>query len=233
MAERRTSGDILMKGVKDKLRNARTLAPSVPYELHHFCDYLAEVSNDEIVPMGMMILLTCALEDLKQEKCGFAVKTEFPKVLAEEKYQVFLYLKWFPVIVDSFGDDKFSEEFRTLFEEFIGKPQPRVGKATVEYEVIVDSDGRIDISHKDKAEVLAALYNGSHPHGMGFLQYNAKPMTVEEAREILAETMDFDYLYGRVMKISLRSNLINVFGYDRDNGQGAAKRAISTCPNIS
>lgn len=85
----------------------------------------------------------------------------------------------------------------------------------------------IDITGLDKAEVLAALFNGSKQQGMGFLdERGAVDMTADQARDILKQTVDFDYLYGRIMKISLRDNQLNAWLYDRDNGQGAAEAII-------
>jgi len=79
----------------------------------------------------------------------------------------------------------------------------------------------------DKGMVLAALYNASHPQGMGLLHYDPKPMTVEEANELLKLDTYFDYLKGRVMKVNLSSNdSFNECLYDRDNGTGAAETAI-------
>lgn len=219
-----------MKDIKQKLANTRELAPSVPYELHDFCSYLSKVTNPDLVPSGLIILLMCGLDDIRKEKCGFATKVEFPKKLKEEKMEIILYISWFPLIVDSFGDEEFANEFRELFERAFCKPQPKA-IAKGQFEVKVLEDGRIDISKKDKAEVLAALYNASHPHGYGFLQFDAKPMTEEEARKILSETDCFDYLNGRVMKISLAEDVISVYGYDSNNGYGAAARAISGCPD--
>ena len=86
---------------------------------------------------------------------------------------------------------------------------------------------KIDISKKDKAEVLAALYNASHPLGLGFLQYDPTPMTVEEARKLLSETTYFDYLKGRVMKVDLSGEELETWLYDRDNGEGAAAKVLS------
>ena len=80
----------------------------------------------------------------------------------------------------------------------------------------------------DKAEVLAGLYNASKPQGLGFLHYDPKPMTVEEARALLVNQTYFDYLYGRVMKVDLSGDRLNPWGYDRDLGQGAAQRVIQT-----
>ncbi len=87
--------------------------------------------------------------------------------------------------------------------------------------------GMISLVGLNKAEVLAALYNTSKPQGMGFLHYNPKPMTTREAEILLQETTDFDYLKGRVMKVSLKGDGFDSWAYDRDNGEGAAERAIA------
>ena len=79
----------------------------------------------------------------------------------------------------------------------------------------------------NKADVLAALYNASKPQGMGFMHYDPKPMTREEAEALLEQGTHFDYLAGRVMKVDLSKDELNEWGYDRDNGQGAAERAIA------
>lgn len=86
----------------------------------------------------------------------------------------------------------------------------------------------IDIRTLDKAAVLAALYNRSKVQGMGFLQAKPGPMTVDEARSLLAnEHVSFDYLYGRVMKVDLSGDSFDPWVYDRENGDGAAERALS------
>lgn len=79
----------------------------------------------------------------------------------------------------------------------------------------------------DKAAVLAALYNASHPLGMGFLQYDPEPMTIAEAEEILKDQSYFDYLKGRVMKFDLSQDPLCIRLYDRDNGSGAAETALT------
>lgn len=87
----------------------------------------------------------------------------------------------------------------------------------------------MDISGLDKAEVLAALYNGSRQQGLGVLHTRgATGMTVDEAREELKAADYFDYLHGRVMKISLHGNDLRTGLYNRDNGQDAAERIIET-----
>jgi len=85
----------------------------------------------------------------------------------------------------------------------------------------------IDISHLDKAEVLAALYSGAGPLGVGFMRFDEGAMSVEEAQAILDKGQTyFDYLKGRVMKIDLSSDMLDTKLYNRNNGVGAAENII-------
>jgi len=84
----------------------------------------------------------------------------------------------------------------------------------------------VNISGLSRAAVLAALYNASRPLGMGFMHYNAAAMTEEQAAELLKKTTYFDYLQGRVMKISLASDDLETGLYNRDNGPNAAEFVI-------
>ena len=52
-------------------------------------------------------------------------------------------------------------------------------------------------------------------------------MTEQEAQDLLDDGgAYFDYLKGRVMKVDLSGDELCVRLYDRDNGQGAAERAL-------
>lgn len=85
----------------------------------------------------------------------------------------------------------------------------------------------IDLKGKDKADVLAKLYNSSRPQGLGFLHATKQNMTRDEAAELLAGGQtDFDYLNGRVMKVDLSGDELDPRLYDRDNGKGAAAAAL-------
>lgn len=87
----------------------------------------------------------------------------------------------------------------------------------------------IDISNLDKAAVLAALYADARPVGMGFMHFIAGPLDPGEARSLLADGLTyFDYLHGRVMKIDLSGDTLDPRLYDRDNGDGAAARAVDS-----
>lgn len=85
----------------------------------------------------------------------------------------------------------------------------------------------ISLKNLDKRAVLAALYNASRPQGMGFLHYDPAPMTTEEAAKLLEQTTYFDYLKGRVMKVELGWDSLDPYGYDRNNGEGAAEQALA------
>jgi hypothetical protein len=84
----------------------------------------------------------------------------------------------------------------------------------------------LNIKGKNKAAILAALYNNSRPQGMGFLHYDPKPMSEEEAAKILEESSAFDYLKGRVLKVNLSGDAFDPRLYDRDIGEGAAASAL-------
>jgi hypothetical protein len=86
----------------------------------------------------------------------------------------------------------------------------------------------INISQLSKAEVLASLYNNSKVQGMGIFQAKGGAMTTEQAQSELdqCDSKYFDYLHGKVMKVDLSKDEFNPFLYDRDNGEGAAQKAI-------
>lgn len=66
----------------------------------------------------------------------------------------------------------------------------------------------INLNKYNKADVLAALYNNSHPQGLGILHFNPAKMTRADAEELLNNQTYFDYLYGRIMKVDLSSNTL-------------------------
>ena len=87
----------------------------------------------------------------------------------------------------------------------------------------------ISIKGLNKAEVLKALYDRSHEQGMGIFQAVPKGwVTVAHCEQLLKEQTYFDYLYGRVIKVDLSGDEFNERLYDRDNGPGAALRAVES-----
>lgn len=89
----------------------------------------------------------------------------------------------------------------------------------------------IDVSDIPPALLLATLYNWSRPQGMGFLQHDGDLMTEEQAQEILGDNTApyFDYLKGRVMKVTINGKTLDPWLYDRDLGAGAAEHCVNEC----
>ena len=87
----------------------------------------------------------------------------------------------------------------------------------------------VNINGLDRADVLRVLYNAAKPHGLGVLEHDSAEMTREEAEGLLSHRDSFDYVHDRIVKVSLAKGAgsFNPRRYDRDNGQGAAERAVS------
>lgn len=90
----------------------------------------------------------------------------------------------------------------------------------------------IDFTGLTRADVLRVLYNAAETTGpMSMLAASVGPlgdMTPETAERMVQERSYFDYVNGRVLKVTLRKHT-TVFDealYDRDNGVGAAQHAI-------
>lgn len=92
------------------------------------------------------------------------------------------------------------------------------------------NEGEISIEGLSKAEVLAALYNGSRQQGMGLMNAGGQQsMTTEQAQSVIDSRngdLYFDYLKGRVMKVDLDGDVLHTRLYNRDVGHNAAEQLI-------
>ena len=134
---------------------------------------------------------------------------------------------------------EFSHEFRKKYNaEVLGLTQEEL--PDVDYGYTEVEPDVIDISNKDRNEVLAALYNASTPIGGGFMEYDPTPWTKEIAQIYFEEfgkpnsngVIVFKWIMGRPLNCKFINNLVYVEGYNNDNEWGLAQRAISTCKNI-
>ena len=82
----------------------------------------------------------------------------------------------------------------------------------------------VNIAGLDKAKVLQALHQNSKAQGMSFL--HEKAVSIEDCEHQLARSSYVDYFAGRVIKCDLGKDEFDTWGYDRDNGDGAAQKAI-------
>lgn len=95
----------------------------------------------------------------------------------------------------------------------------------------------VNIENLPHAEILAALFNNSHPVGMGILAaiHGPQELSVEMAQELLDEekrrggNISFDYLFGRPLKVFFSNDReLDPRLYDRDNGgPGTAAQLIN------
>ena len=225
------------------LKDAREKLVSANYsyynrnELGLFMELLASVLPTDVSIDEFMDTIELLVNDIKNKRCGFHNNPR-----TEEKFEEFMeyiniddlpvLLTRFPRYIDKVADEEFAREFyqrygkSILGEEYLELPKKDYGYIEIE-------DDIIDISNKDKAEVLAGLYNNSHPQGLGVAMYDSTPMSVEKARNILKQGQVFGYLKGRPLHIDLEDNIVAVYGYNLDNGRGLAQRVISSCRNIN
>lgn len=85
---------------------------------------------------------------------------------------------------------------------------------------------KINIAGLDKAEVLAALFNATKS-GDPVLDKLEKPMTKEEAEEILQQTYACDWVRGRPIKVVLSGDEFESTAYDCNNGESLAEKVIN------
>lgn len=90
----------------------------------------------------------------------------------------------------------------------------------------------VNIKGLDKIEVLDALYQASHPQGMGMMHYIPGGLSDEDKNHLRNDCKNIgkfpyvDYLNGRVMKVDLNGDEFDERLFDRDCGAGSAHRAI-------
>ena len=86
----------------------------------------------------------------------------------------------------------------------------------------------IKIKEGKMPEALRALYNASQPVGLGMIEYEARDMTIAEARQQIDEGVAaWDYVKGRYMKVWIcPGSRLFVGHYDKQLG---FHRAASAC----
>lgn len=150
------------------------------------------------------------------------------------------YISIVPNYVRQFTSLEFAHEFRKKYNaEVLGLTQEEL--PDVDYGYTEVEPDVIDISSKDRNEVLAALYNASTPLGAGFVHYNPMTWTKEIASSYFEQygkpdengVIRFKWVMGRPLNCKFIGDLVYAEGYNNDNEAGLAQRAISTCPNVA
>lgn len=93
----------------------------------------------------------------------------------------------------------------------------------------------VDITGLDKAKVLKALWDHSKVHGLsviGTLGLSDKGFTIAEAQHCINQRiqgnhrLNFNYVYGHLIKCDITDDEIDPWLYDQSNGEGAVQSAI-------
>jgi len=79
----------------------------------------------------------------------------------------------------------------------------------------------LDIKGMDKAKILAELYNAANSIDIDIIKHDATTMSIEEAKELLKKQKYFNVINGRILKVDLRSDILDTYLYDRNNGKGS------------
>lgn len=188
-----------------------------------FYHKLAEMIPDKVDVDTLVLAFKIALQDAERN---------------DENTLSFIAL--IPHYVRQCSSLEFAQEFRKKFNyEVLGLTQEEL--PNVDYGYIEVEPDVIDISDKDRNEVLAALYNASTPIGNGFLEYNPMTWTKEMAELYFEqfccsdsnEAIFIGWILGRPINCKFEGTLVDVSQYNYGNEFGLAQRAIATCPDLS
>lgn len=124
--------EIIMQGVKRRFSKARELCVGMSEEIYVLTDYISVVTNDSLVPKGLVTCFACVLDDIEKGRCGFANKTEIPEIFIKRKELVKAQFPYLVQVVDVIADEDFAEEFRILCKAFLGFNPPKRTDAKVD-----------------------------------------------------------------------------------------------------
>ncbi len=197
-------------------------------------EMLSYIIPDTITPEILIVYLEVLTNDIRQGKLRFNNSNKCRSIFYDcinTGMNVDMSLSYIPELFEKIFPEDFYKLFIILFNErfyYLERPKSE------DYGYTEIDEDMIDISSKDKADVLAALYNFSRPVGIGIAHFTPGEMTKKQADYLLANKgYCFDYLKGRPLKINLEGNIINVRNYNGYNNENnLAQQAISTCPNI-
>lgn len=172
-----------LTNVREKLANARKLCPGMSNDFYILTDYMAANSNDELVPMGIVILSVCVRNDLERGRNGFG--RSFPKELANRRTFVKDEIQWIPQLIDAISDEEFAEELRQEWKKaFKVVPPRRVNTKAVNTDFKYPEYVNAAIDWWANAIISPKFDNGEElPDFLSFLMAGfAKEYTAEEIK---------------------------------------------------
>lgn len=218
-----SSKEIFLENVPELLKKASKESDYIPKDIADFCVYMSELADENLTPKQLCNLVSNALDDIINGIADFE--------LCCEAHELMQHITYFPSVIKKFSDNDFSNSFDKLFSKTFGKTT-ELKEKNKDYGVLILAPNVVDISNKPKDEVLLNLYNNAHSRGLGFSNYDPRPMNKKEAQDLLKRFTYFGYLPGRSLQIDLTYDIIDTSAYNKNNGAGAAEKAISLCRNI-
>lgn len=113
----------ILKDVKQKLANARELCPGMSNDMYLLTDYMSKHTNDTIVPMGVLVMVTCVMDDLEKGRNGFG--GEFPEEVNVRKKFILNEIWYFPQVIDAIADEEFANQVRAEWKNLFGSEPPK------------------------------------------------------------------------------------------------------------
>lgn len=211
----------LLKNTKEVFENICSTYQSYD-EMYNFYTRLSKIVPKDIDADNLILAYKLTLGDYEEV---FHTATHFFTNIPEQIR---------PYVSDEF----YIELWERYNRDILGVKLPHVSQGN--YSCIEVEPEVIDISMKDKNQVLAALYNSSAPVGMGFAQYKPEPWNEEYAelafqhmgRDLGDGSIFFDWVLGRPLRCTFKDNLVYVRAYNGNNAPRLAERVISNVPDI-
>lgn len=111
--------EVVMTNVREKLANARKHCPGMSRDFYILTKYMSKITNDQLVPIGMVIFSGIVLNDLETGHSFFSGE-ELPKELSQRRNSVKGEIQWIPQLVDAIADKEFAMEFRMQWKQIFG-----------------------------------------------------------------------------------------------------------------
>jgi len=191
-----------MNNIREKLANAQELCPGMSKDFYLLTDYMSENTNDELVPMGIVMLSVCVRDDLEKGRNGFG--RSFPEELANRRGFVKDEIQWIPQLIDAIAEEEFAAEVRQVWKEIFGSvPPKRVDTTAVDTDTTYPKYVKAAIDWWANAIVSPKFDNGEAlPAFFSFLMAGAAkeytPAEIKTFKEALAKgIMDEMSMYGR------------------------------------
>ena len=235
-----------MTNIREKLANAKELCPGMSRDFYILTDYMSENTNDELVPLGMMMLSVCVRDDLEKGRNGFG--KDFPEELAQRRNFVKDEIQWIPQLVDAIADEAFATEFRMHWKKCFGTvPPKRVDTKAVETDTEYPAYIKAAIDWWANAIISPKFDNGEElPALLAFLMAGAAkeytPAEIKTFKEALAKGImdemsmsgrcDLDVDYHPCQVLANAGNLIGVpdmTGYPCKTSMYISEKEVSVC----